>query len=83
MSQKNRKKELTPLENTKEAASNSPDPDAVTAIGKRAVEEGREALKLDVSTPNAIQKATIKQKKLLRKIYGPSLPRQWSDISNH
>ncbi|KAL9660783.1 hypothetical protein QQ045_025601 [Rhodiola kirilowii] len=79
---KESEKEVTPPANIKEANSNSPDPDSLTAIRKRAVEEGRETIKLGVCKRNAIQKPSSKQKKLLLKIFGASLESQWPDISS-
>uniref|UniRef100_A0A7N0RJT8 Uncharacterized protein n=1 Tax=Kalanchoe fedtschenkoi TaxID=63787 RepID=A0A7N0RJT8_KALFE len=79
---KEAEKEVPPPENVEVAVSNFLNSDSLTAIRKRAAEEGREALKLGVCKRNTIQKISGKHKKLLLKIFGPSLPSEWVDISS-
>ncbi|KAG4920981.1 hypothetical protein AAZX31_18G102600 [Glycine max] len=49
------------------------------AVRKRAVEEGREALKLEVFRGYGINKLSKREKTLLHQIFGSSLPRSWMD----
>lgn len=51
----------------------------LTAVKKRAVEEGREALKLGVFRGYGINKLSKRDKILLYQIFGSSLPRSWMD----
>ncbi|KAF9687010.1 hypothetical protein SADUNF_Sadunf02G0049400 [Salix dunnii] len=60
--------------------SNEIDPQGtglLTSVRKRAVEEGREALKLGVHRTYGVNKIGRKQRALLLRIFGSSLPKQW------
>lgn len=60
--------------------SNEIDPQGtglLTSVRKRAVEEGREALKLGVHRTYGANKLGRKQRALLLRIFGSSLPKQW------
>ena len=49
----------------------------LTAVRKRAVEEGREALKLGVFKGHGVNKLSKREKILLLQIFRSSLPRSW------
>ncbi|TKY46784.1 hypothetical protein E2542_SST28833 [Spatholobus suberectus] len=51
----------------------------LTAVRKRAVEEGREALRLGVFRGYGVNKLSKREKILLHQIFGSSLPRSWMD----
>lgn len=67
--------------------SNEIDPQGtglLTSVRKRAVEEGREALKLGVYRTYGVNKLGRKQRALLLRIFGSSLPKQWiQDFSSN
>ena len=51
----------------------------LTAVRKRAVEEGREALKLGVFRGYGINKLSKREKILLHQVFGSSLPKPWME----
>ncbi|KAG6783969.1 hypothetical protein POTOM_009651 [Populus tomentosa] len=67
--------------------SNEIDPQGtglLTSVRKRAVEEGREARKLGVYRTYGVNKLGRKQRALLLRIFGSSLPKQWiQDFSSN
>lgn len=54
----------------------------LTAVRKRAVDEGREALKLGVHQFSGINKPGKREQRLLLGIFGSSLPKDWWDGSS-
>ncbi|XP_017244766.1 uncharacterized protein LOC108216504 [Daucus carota subsp. sativus] len=54
----------------------------LSAVRKRALEEGQEALKLGFHYCSGINKPRKREKLLLRGIFGSSLPKEWTDVSS-
>lgn len=54
----------------------------LSAVRKRAVDEGREALKLGVHQFSGIKKPGKREQRLLLGIFGSSLPKEWWDGSS-
>ncbi|KAK1404830.1 Glucan synthase-like 7 [Heracleum sosnowskyi] len=54
----------------------------LSAMRKRALEEGQEALKLGFHQCSGINKLAKREKLLLQGIFGTSLPKEWTDVSS-
>ncbi|KAK1404833.1 hypothetical protein POM88_004438 [Heracleum sosnowskyi] len=54
----------------------------LSAVRKRALEEGQEALKLGFHQCSGINKLAKREKLLLQGILGTSLPKEWTDVSS-
>lgn len=54
----------------------------LSAVRKRALEEGQEALKLGFHQCSGINKPGKREKLLLQGIFGSSLPKEWTDVSS-